>query len=293
VLGLDRALGALQGNAPLGRDAVVVTIDDGYRETYEVAFPILQRLACPATVYLPTALIGRDQPIVDDALLVLIRDAVRTPGLLREGLEEAGIALPSEPADRWRPDNVLSLARILLNRVPHADLERLRDALARRLPGSRTTLASLRLLTWPMVQKMHRSGVIIGSHSRTHQRLPVQPPEVAWNEIAGSKAELEAQLQAPVLHFAYPDGRSSASVENAVRRAGYRSAVGTDEVPNLVGHNPYALGRRIFWEYVSELWPGRHSRAMTLAHTSGVFRAIRTTLHLHTRPGAPLMSGAK
>jgi len=281
VLSLDHAIDALQGNVPLGRDAAVVTIDDGYRETYDVAFPILRRLGCPATLYIPTALLDGDQPVLDDALFLLIRDALALPGLLLEVLGEVGI--PEEITRTWRPEQARHLAYLLMNRLPYADLERLRQALAHRLPKSLATLATVRLLTWPMVREMRHAGLTIGSHSRTHRRLPLEAPDVVWQEIAGSKTELEARLQVPAPHFAYPDGRFSPNIEAEVKRAGYQSAAGTDERPNRIGCNLHALGRKIFWEHTSESWPGCHSRAMTLAQASGVFHAIRTTLRLRSR----------
>lgn len=42
---------------------VAVTFDDGYRSVFERAFPILQRLGVPATVFVPTALVGADAPM--------------------------------------------------------------------------------------------------------------------------------------------------------------------------------------------------------------------------------------
>ena len=37
---------------------MVITIDDGYRSTYEVAFPVLKRHSFPATVFLYSDFVG-------------------------------------------------------------------------------------------------------------------------------------------------------------------------------------------------------------------------------------------
>lgn len=58
VVPLSRLVGFLKGESPLPRRTVVITIDDGYRSTYDIAFPILQRLGFPATVFLYTDFVG-------------------------------------------------------------------------------------------------------------------------------------------------------------------------------------------------------------------------------------------
>ncbi len=44
-------------------DVVVVTFDDGYREVYDAAFPVLQEYRIPATVYLATRYIEAQEPL--------------------------------------------------------------------------------------------------------------------------------------------------------------------------------------------------------------------------------------
>ncbi|MGA8764170.1 MAG: polysaccharide deacetylase family protein [Candidatus Sulfotelmatobacter sp.] len=48
----------LQGQAAMADKRVVVTFDDGYRDFYREAFPVLNRFAFSATVFLPTAFVG-------------------------------------------------------------------------------------------------------------------------------------------------------------------------------------------------------------------------------------------
>jgi peptidoglycan/xylan/chitin deacetylase (PgdA/CDA1 family) len=48
----------IAGKEPLPRKTVVITIDDGYRATYQIAYPILRRFGFPATVYLYSDFVG-------------------------------------------------------------------------------------------------------------------------------------------------------------------------------------------------------------------------------------------
>jgi peptidoglycan/xylan/chitin deacetylase (PgdA/CDA1 family) len=58
VIPLRQLTGFLEGGEPLPRKAVVITLDDAYRSTYEIAFPILKKYGFPATVFLYSDFIG-------------------------------------------------------------------------------------------------------------------------------------------------------------------------------------------------------------------------------------------
>ena len=58
VIPLSRLTGFLERGEPIPRNSVVLTIDDGYRSTYEVAFPILRKYGFHATVFLYSDFVG-------------------------------------------------------------------------------------------------------------------------------------------------------------------------------------------------------------------------------------------
>ena len=62
-------------------------------------------------------------------------------------------------------------------------------------------------LTWDDVAELVREELIaVGSHSRTHARLPALDDDAARVELAGSKSDLESRLHRPVSAFSYPAG---------------------------------------------------------------------------------------
>jgi peptidoglycan/xylan/chitin deacetylase (PgdA/CDA1 family) len=58
VLPMSRIEEFLAGRAPLPRKSVIITIDDGYRSTFDVAYPILKQHGFPATVFLYSDFVG-------------------------------------------------------------------------------------------------------------------------------------------------------------------------------------------------------------------------------------------
>ena len=58
VVPLETVRAFLDAKEPLPRKTVAITIDDGYRSTYEVAFPVLRKHGFPATVFLYSDFVG-------------------------------------------------------------------------------------------------------------------------------------------------------------------------------------------------------------------------------------------
>lgn len=63
-----------------GRPPLAVTFDDGYRDTGEIAYPLLKKHSIPATFFLTVSQVGRDWPFPGGPY----------PGLSWEGVREMG-----------------------------------------------------------------------------------------------------------------------------------------------------------------------------------------------------------
>ena len=57
VISLNQFIDFLEFKKPIPKKSVVITIDDGWRATYEIAFPILKKYGYPATLFVYTDLI--------------------------------------------------------------------------------------------------------------------------------------------------------------------------------------------------------------------------------------------
>jgi len=65
VIGMDALADGLDGGR-LPPKPVVITFDDGYRDNYEVAFPLLRRYRTPATIYLVTSFVDGAIRLIPD-----------------------------------------------------------------------------------------------------------------------------------------------------------------------------------------------------------------------------------
>jgi peptidoglycan/xylan/chitin deacetylase (PgdA/CDA1 family) len=101
-------------------------------------------------------------------------------------------------------------------------------------------------MTWEHVRTMKQDGFDIGAHSRSHADLGVVSGEQAWDEIYGSKVDLEEQLGAPVKLFAYPfGGKKHITLANLllIQRAGFTSSCSSHGGVIVPGTNPFMLYR--------------------------------------------------
>ncbi len=81
-------------------------------------------------------------------------------------------------------------------------------------------------MTPAQVKGLDSDGFEVASHTRNHPFLTRNSPDFAWNQIAGSKADLEKLLGHPVRSFAYPFGDHNNFIDSLVQKAGYDTGAG-------------------------------------------------------------------
>ena len=90
--------------------------------------------------------------------------------------------------------------------------------------------------TWDELSVLAQAGWEIGSHTRSHARLPTLDDDVLADELGRSRQECEQRLGTPCLTIAYPYGASDARVAAAARAAGYVATVGGPPSPGGLPH---------------------------------------------------------
>lgn len=100
-----------------------------------------------------------------------------------------------------------------------------------------------RLMDASQLRQWHDAGMEVGAHSRTHPRLTRCDDDTLRREIAGSRAELEDAVGAPVKQFCYPYGDVDDRVAAATRDAGYDAATATCRGRSRPGMDLFRLPR--------------------------------------------------
>lgn len=98
-------------------------------------------------------------------------------------------------------------------------------------------------ISWEQLKEMAAEGMEIGSHTVTHPDLPRVTSSLEW-QLTDSRRELEKHLGFDVKFFAYPGGAHSPRVEDALKDAGYLSAVTTRHwIWHSRAEDPYLVPR--------------------------------------------------
>ncbi len=231
-LSLSELVACLRRGRPIPPRAVVITFDDGYRDNYEKAFPVLRDLGIPATFFVTTGLIESRQHFWWDH----VRLGLKPEAELMEAWPEMCHQLAGLP----RPQ-LVDRVTARLKEIPHDQARQLLKAIC--LP---VEPAEPETMTWPQLRELVRAGMEVGSHTVSHPILAQQSREEAEWEIRHSKATLEQQLGCPVKHFAYPNGRPcdlSPEQPRILEQVGYLSACTTVDRFVDRGSSVYGLER--------------------------------------------------
>lgn len=223
---LDDWLRRERAGEPLPQRACALTFDDGWRDNYEHAFPVLQRHQAPATIFLVSTLIGTNTEFWPNRLARVLS----SPGLRRRlPAELAGLLAPvleHSQQGQLRPadlDRAISLAK----EVSEAAIQRLLGEAERGDAGTTSVRA---VLNQDEVHTMARSGLVhYGSHTRTHFRCREDAAlEVLEREIGDSRVEIAGVTTQPVEIFCYPNGDTTPAAVDVVSRH-YAAAVTTQK----------------------------------------------------------------
>ena len=225
-----------QGERP-PRPFLAITFDDGQRDNFEHARPILDRAGVPASFFIPVDAVDDGTPLWHDRLgysirALLVRDRALALDLLRavgtlETLEDPAILVAAiQHAKTLSPQARLDM------------VARLEGVLG---GGERPDWDGL--MSWDQVRTLSLGGHEIGSHSMSHPILTLLDDARLETEVSGSRARVEQETGSPCESFCYPNGDSDPRVRDATRRAGYLRAVTTAWGANPPGSDPLDLRR--------------------------------------------------
>lgn len=209
------------------RRSFTVTFDDGYRDFLDHAKPVLERYACPATLFLTTGAVGSEVGYWWDDLQALLQQERALGATLRLELGAGAREWVNGPGRAERHRTLRAIYEAI--RTDPLDVQRRAvEQLKCQVGVSALPAADRRPLSHDELREVTAGGLIeLGSHTVTHPVLASLPEDQQRREIEDSRRFLEELTGGAVTGFAYPHGARrdfTARTASLVREAGYRGA---------------------------------------------------------------------
>lgn len=176
---------------------VVFTLDDGYKDNYEIAYKIFKKYNIPFTIYVTSSFPNRTSLLwwysISDLILnnekIITKTEVRNCRT-KEEKEKTFLKLKQKILS-FGNDNLESKIRNHLKGYDLLFLEQCKKY----------------CMTWEEIKELSNDSLVtIGAHTVNHLPLNKLTENEIMREIEINKLELEKKLGVPIEHFSYPFG---------------------------------------------------------------------------------------
>jgi peptidoglycan/xylan/chitin deacetylase (PgdA/CDA1 family) len=205
IVSLDEAARRLDGDNAT-RPFACFTLDDGYRDNRDHAYPVFKRHNAPFAIYVPTAFADGEGDLWWYALEAAIAKADR----IRVHLE--GHDRVFETVTDEAKDDAFDQIYWILRAGPETEMRACIAAIAADAGYDPSPLCRNLIMDWDELRDLAADPLVtIGSHTCRHFAIAKLPEDVARAEIAGGVARIERELNRPCRHFSFPYGDSASA----------------------------------------------------------------------------------
>lgn len=246
VVPLSEIVERLYANGTLPAGMAAITIDDGYSDSYEIAYPLLKRYGAPATIFLVTDFVERYAWMWTDKVRYLTGQARAQEVALTIDGERTRFELDDHASRVGAAERINGALKRLEDEMKEETIKQLAAMLEVIIPATPPDHYSA--VSWEEVHEMSLNGIEFGSHTLTHPILTNVSEEQLRRELSESRTHIESVLRRRIDQFCYPNGNYDERVADEVVRAGYGCAVTTEVGLVEAGDERFTL-RRIHTEH--------------------------------------------
>ncbi len=178
---------------------VVFTLDDGYKDNYEIAYPIFKKHNVPFTIYLTTSFPERKALLwwyVLEDILVSNDEIVLGNG------QKFQCRNMDEKIKAFN-----KIRKMIISYKNQSNLKEFLDMLFYRYDIDWEAKCSELAMSWEQVIKLSKDSLCtIGNHTKNHYTLSKLSEEEIISEIEEANKLIEERINKKVVHFAYPFG---------------------------------------------------------------------------------------
>lgn len=269
---MAEALAALSRGRRMPEGAAVLTFDESYAATVELALPVLRRMQIPVTFFVSTAHLDGTTTLWDSEVEAIVRALAPVP--LSLSWVDRVLRTDSRSA---RAASVRRLLRLLAS-LDEERLERRLEELRARVDGPVPIDPLDRMLTRAELERISRDSLVsVGAHGHRHVAFSSISSEVRDQELALPREILRAACGSSFVDVvSYPFGRPpyiDDATFAAARAAGYQAAFSAETGVARPGSHLFRLPR---------IDMGPNIRAMDAYELQGISDAVDELLLVAT-----------
>lgn len=274
----------VRSQKPFPDRSCLITFDDGWKDNYTHAFPILQAFQAPSIIFLTTGYVGTSKRFWHERLSALLF-----------ALPLSCVGGEVRHHSNWRTASVVSVIRevsatpvrsrrAVIEEITEAwkwlaDAERERKIQEiEATAGVSSVSATPAMLSWEEVAVMASAGIEFGSHTVSHVLLDQVNGKEMRVELRVSKEVLESRLRQPVEFVAYPNGNYNDDVLAASKECGYLGGFTCEVGVNVTSDRPFVLKRKHVLNELSIGWDGQFSETFFATELSGIRHAVKARI---------------
>lgn len=194
------------------RTNILLTFDDGYRDNYDIAFPILKKHDAKAIFFIVTSIIGTKTWLKHDSLRFLVQSGVKNEIEIETQLKKMNLG---HSISNWLHENEH------LFKIPEHRL----------------------MMNWEEVNEIANNDFKIGSHTHQHSILSFLDYEKKKMEIQTSIEFIKNNLNIASKYFAYPNGLYNRDSINILKQSNVEYSFTTKTGFNLKTTTRHLLKR--------------------------------------------------
>lgn len=214
IVGMDDVPERIKAS-PSGKPFAAFTLDDGYKDNRDHAYPVFKRLGVPFTIYVASDFAdGRG-----DLWWLSLEEAIRR--MPQVTLEMDGVRRHFDLSNVDAKDAAFETIYWWLRLLPEDRARAVTHRLAREAGFDPNAFCRDLVMNWDELRALAGDPLVtIGSHTCSHLALAKLREDDVRREIKDSIERIETELGRPCRHFSYPYGceKSAGEREFAIAR---------------------------------------------------------------------------
>ncbi len=207
---------------------LILSFDDGYRDFYEHALPLLVKHGLPSNHNVVNACADTNSIIWTERLNIIFEHCRLNAIDLELEFEGRKIGIQQFNGS-WMPFYIDTFKTLLsMERAP-------RTAWLDQLQGKMGIATDVRMMNWDEIRDCAANGVEIGCHTYHHDALgTIRDKDVLRKEILQAKAEIETEIGKKVTVLALPNGQTGALADSVISNSDHKFVLYANDELNIM-----------------------------------------------------------